>query len=143
MSCWTRLPIRQRLTITFAVSMAAVITGLSAFVYIRTGADLLDTVDAGLRSRAELLVTDLQHHDRAPVDVEPTLIENDEVFAQIADDTGQIIQSSPQSRDGGCCHRGSSGPCTLPGSTTGRSPASTTWRGCSPCRPTHPTDLWW
>jgi len=76
--------------------MAVVIMGLSAFVYIRTGADLLDTVDAGLRSRAELLVTDLQHHDRAPVDVEPTLIENDEVFAQIADDTGQIIQSSPQ-----------------------------------------------
>jgi two-component system OmpR family sensor kinase len=96
MSYWTRLPIRQRLTITFAVSMAAVITGLSAFVYTRTGADLLDTVEAGLRSRAELLVTDLQHHGRAPVDVEPTLIENDEVFAQIADPAGLIVQSSPQ-----------------------------------------------
>jgi two-component system OmpR family sensor kinase len=96
MSYWTRLPIRQRLTITFAVSMAAVITGLSAFVYTRTGADLLDTVDAGLRSRAELLVTDLQHHGRAPVDVEPTLIENDEVFAQIAGAAGLIVQSSPQ-----------------------------------------------
>jgi len=74
--------------------MAVVITGLSAFVYVRTGADLLDTVDAGLRSRAELLVTDLQHHDRAPVNVEPTLIENDEVFAQVAGDAGLIIQSS-------------------------------------------------
>jgi two-component system, OmpR family, sensor kinase len=96
MSYWARLPIRQRLTIAFAVSMAAVITGLSAFVYTRTGADLLDTVDAGLRSRAELLVTDLQHHGRAPVDVEPTLIENDEVFAQIAGAAGLIVQSSPQ-----------------------------------------------
>ena len=96
MSCWTRLPIRQRLTITFAASMAAVITGLSIFVYTRTGADLLDTVDAGLRSRAELLVTDLQHHDSAPVNVEPTLIENDEVFAQIADAAGLIVQSSPR-----------------------------------------------
>jgi signal transduction histidine kinase len=76
--------------------MAVVITGLSAFVYIRTGADLLDTVDAGLRSRAELLVTDLQHHDRAPVDVEPTLIESDEVFAQIADAAGLVTQSSPK-----------------------------------------------
>jgi len=94
MSCWTRLPIRQRLTITFAASMAAMIAGLGAFVYIRTGADLLDTVDAGLRSRAELLVTDLQHHDQAPVDVEPTLIESDEVFAQIADTSGRILQSS-------------------------------------------------
>jgi len=96
MSCWTRLPIRQRLTITFAASMAAMIAGLGAFVYIRTGADLLDTVDAGLRSRAELLVTDLQHHDQAPVDVEPTLIESDEVFAQIADAAGMVTQSSPQ-----------------------------------------------
>jgi hypothetical protein len=76
--------------------MAVVITGLGAFVYTRAGADLLDTVDAGLRSRAELLVTDLQHHDRAPVNVEPTLIENDEVFAQIADAAGLITQSSPQ-----------------------------------------------
>ena len=96
MSCWTRLPIRQRLTITFAASMAAMIAGLGAFVYIRTGADLLDTVDAGLRSRAELLVTDLQHHDQAPVDVEPTLIESDEVFAQIADAAGMVTQSSPK-----------------------------------------------
>jgi signal transduction histidine kinase len=94
MSGWTRLPIRRRLTITFAASMAAVIAGLSAFVYTRTGADLLDTVDAGLRSRAELLVADLQHHDPALVNVEPTLIENDEVFAQIAGASGQIIQSS-------------------------------------------------
>jgi signal transduction histidine kinase len=74
--------------------MAAVIAGLGAFVYVRTGADLLDTVDAGLRSRAELLVADLQHHDRALVDVEPTLIESDEVFAQIADASGRTIESS-------------------------------------------------
>ena len=72
MSGRTRLPIRQRLTITFA-AMAAVIAGLGAFVYVRTGADLLDTVDAGLRSRAELLVADLQHHDPARVNVMPTL----------------------------------------------------------------------
>lgn len=94
MSGRTRLPIRQRLTITFAAAMAAVIAGLGVFVYVRTGADLLDTVDAGLRSRAELLVADLQHHDPARVNVEPTLIESDEVFAQIADASGRTIQSS-------------------------------------------------
>jgi two-component system, OmpR family, sensor kinase len=96
MSGRTRLPIRQRLTITFAAAMAAVIAGLGVFVYVRTGADLLDTVDAGLRSRAELLVADLQHHDPARVNVEPTLIESDEVFAQIADASGRTIQSSSQ-----------------------------------------------
>jgi hypothetical protein len=74
--------------------MAAVIAGLGAFVYVRTGADLLDTVDAGLCSRAELLVADLQHHDLARVNVVPTLIESDEVFAQITDASGRTIQSS-------------------------------------------------
>src|SRR5215475_8098448 len=90
----TRLPIRLRLTIIFAASMAAVVAGLGVFVYARMGADLLSTVDAGLRSRAELLAADLQQDDPALVNVEPTLIESDEVFAQIADASGRTIQSS-------------------------------------------------
>jgi len=90
----TRLPIRLRLTIIFAASMAAVTAGLGAFVYVRTGADLLSTVDAGLRSRAEMLAADLRHDDPALVNIEPTLIESDEVFAQVADASGRTIQSS-------------------------------------------------
>lgn len=88
------LPIKVWVTAAFAFSVACVITGLSVFVYWRTGADLLATVDAGLRSRAEVLTAGVQHGD--PVaGIKPTLIESDEVFAQITGPTGHIIRSSP------------------------------------------------
>jgi len=74
--------------------MAVVLGGLSVFVYQQTGADLLQAIDAGLNSRGELLATDLQHHGPGLVNVEPTLIESDEVFAQIADASGRVIHSS-------------------------------------------------
>jgi two-component system OmpR family sensor kinase len=94
MTRWTRLPIRLRLTITFAAGLAAVVAGLGVFVYVRAAADLLTTVDAGLSSRAELLVGDLQHRGPALIDVEPSLIDSGEVFAQIATPAGQILQST-------------------------------------------------
>src|SRR5258706_13839415 len=55
------LPIRGQLTVAFAASTAVVVGGLSVFVYLRTGSDLLDTIDVGLRSRAELLVSGTQN----------------------------------------------------------------------------------
>ncbi|MEP7022755.1 MAG: ATP-binding protein [Actinomycetota bacterium] len=78
----------------FAASTAVLITGLSVFVYLRTGRDLLNTIEAGLNSRAELLASDLKQRGPALANVEPTLIESDEVFAQIADGSGRILQSS-------------------------------------------------
>ena len=94
MTRWAAMPIRGRLTVAFAASMAAVIGGLSVFVYQRTGSALLETIDAGLRSRAELLVSDIQHRGPALANVKPSLIESDEVFAQLADPSGRILQSS-------------------------------------------------
>jgi two-component system OmpR family sensor kinase len=94
MTRWTGLPIRRRLTVAFAACMALVVAALSVFVYFRTGFDLLDTVDASLRAQAELLVADVQRHGPAVVDVEPTLTESDEAFAQIADRLGRILESS-------------------------------------------------
>jgi two-component system OmpR family sensor kinase len=94
MTFWASLPIRGRLTVAFAASMAAVIGGLTVAVYLQTGSDLLDTIDAGLSSRAELLASDIQHGGPALADVQPTLIESDEVFAQVVGNSGQILQSS-------------------------------------------------
>ena len=56
MTRWTTLPLRLRLTLVFAVCTAATLSVVGVFVYLRTAADLLDTVDAGLRSRAAILV---------------------------------------------------------------------------------------
>src|SRR5690348_13853518 len=91
---WDSLPIRGRLTAAFAATVAMVIGGLSGFVYQQTGDDLLQTIDAGLSSRGELLAADLQHRGPGLVNVEPTLIESDEVFAQIADAHGRVLNSS-------------------------------------------------
>jgi signal transduction histidine kinase len=94
MTHWDSLPIRGRLTAAFAVTMAGVLGCLSVFVYQQTGADLLQAIDAGLSSRGELLASDLEHGRPVPVNVEPTLIESDEVFAQIADASGHVLHSS-------------------------------------------------
>src|SRR5215470_3061139 len=95
MTRWDSLPIRGRLTIAFAASMAVVIGALSVFVYLRAGRDLLDTIDAGLRSRAEVLASGLRDRGPALPDGGPVLIESDEVFAQIASASGRVLQSSP------------------------------------------------
>jgi hypothetical protein len=47
-----RLPLRVRLTLVVTSGMAIVLLGLGTFAYLRVSADLLASVDAGLRSRA-------------------------------------------------------------------------------------------
>ena len=54
------LSLRTKITALFAVAIVAVITAFGAFVYVWMGADLLDTVDAGLRSRADIIVADVR-----------------------------------------------------------------------------------
>lgn len=91
---WTRLPLRLRLALVFAAGTTLVLVAVGVFVYQRSAADLLDTVDAGLRSRAEILVADVRAHGPALADVGSSLIESDEAFAQIADASGAVVQSS-------------------------------------------------
>jgi signal transduction histidine kinase len=90
-----RLPLRLRLTLVFSVGMAIVLLVLGTYVYLRVGADLLDSVDAGLRSRAEVLA-DAASSDRTPAvgAANGKLIDPDEAFAQILDATGQIVEAS-------------------------------------------------
>ncbi len=78
----------------FAAGTTLVLVAVGVFVYQRSAADLLDTVDAGLRSRAEILVADVRAHGPALADVGSSLIESDEAFAQIADASGAVVQSS-------------------------------------------------
>ena len=92
---WATLPIRVRLTLMFAIGMAAVLGAVGVFVYVKTGADLLATNDAGLRSRAEVLTAGIQAHGPSVADVGSTLIEPDEAFAQVAGASGAIEESSP------------------------------------------------
>jgi signal transduction histidine kinase len=47
-----RLPIRLRLTLAFAGAMALLFVATGAFVYLRLGSSLDETIDSGLRARA-------------------------------------------------------------------------------------------
>ncbi|MDP9301511.1 MAG: ATP-binding protein [Actinomycetota bacterium] len=90
-----RLPIRVRLTVAFVAGMALVLVAVGVFVYVRMGAALLETNDAGLRSRAEVLVANVRASGPQLPGIGASLIESDEAFAQIADASGRITQSSP------------------------------------------------
>jgi signal transduction histidine kinase len=88
------VPIRLRLTIAAVTGLILVVSALAWFVYVRTGDDLLDTVDAGLRSRTEVLASGLRADGPSLPRMRATLIETDEGFAQIADTSGTLVDSS-------------------------------------------------
>jgi hypothetical protein len=46
------LPVRLRLTVVFALSMAVLVTVAGGFIYFRLGAELLRSLDAALLSEA-------------------------------------------------------------------------------------------
>lgn len=92
---WRRSRLRLRLTLGFVAAMAAVLAAVAVFVYGRASSDLLAVNDAGLRSRAEVIVTDFRTRETVLLSVGASLIETDEAFAQVVDPAGRIVESSP------------------------------------------------
>jgi signal transduction histidine kinase len=89
-----RLSIRARLTLVSAVLVVGVLVAAGAFIYLRLDADLEDTVDAGLRSRADALLAASGELGEA------RLIEADEAFAQILGPEGDVLDASSVLGDG-------------------------------------------
>jgi heavy metal sensor kinase len=88
-----RLPIRTRLTLVSVVLIAAVIAALGLFLYLRFSADLLDAVDTGLRSRAEVILAGLDDSGLQFAD-QQSLTESDESFAQILARDGSVVEAT-------------------------------------------------
>lgn len=86
-----RLPIRARLTLVSSALMATVLLALGAFLYLRLEAELRDTVDLGLRSRAALLVDRVAEGGGVSASA---LVEGDEAFAQLLAPDGRVIATS-------------------------------------------------
>jgi signal transduction histidine kinase len=63
-----RLPLRARVTLASAASMALILGALSFFVYTRMQAELVRAADAGLRARAEAIASVTGRHDSAGFD---------------------------------------------------------------------------
>jgi two-component system, OmpR family, sensor kinase len=88
-----RLPIRARLALVSTALVAVVLGALGAFLYLRFRADLMEAVDAGLRSRAGALVDD--EGRSGSVSGGAGLAEPDDAFAQVLGVDGEVIESSP------------------------------------------------
>jgi signal transduction histidine kinase len=95
----SRLPIRMRVTLVFAVAMAIVLAGVGFFLHSRLEAQLDESIETGLRTRAgevSALVrasdTGLRGSGRG------ALIEGEESFAQVLTPGGRVLDSTPQLR---------------------------------------------
>jgi heavy metal sensor kinase len=84
------LRIRTRLTLASAGLVAVILVAAGVFVYVQFEADLRETVDLGLRSRADALLS-----SGDPSLSSAGLIESDEAFAQILSVDGDVLESTP------------------------------------------------
>jgi signal transduction histidine kinase len=85
------LPIRARLTLAFAVVMAAVLAGMSVFVYLRVSAALVASVDQALTPQAREAVARI-HEDRGLVDRDTG---GGTTLAEFVTAAGVVSRSSP------------------------------------------------
>jgi heavy metal sensor kinase len=88
-----RLPIRLRLTLGFAVAMAALFAVIATGLYVSMSSALLDGVDIGLRSRAQTLQAIVPSR-LALASPDQTIVETKEAFAQAFDARGRLLASS-------------------------------------------------
>jgi two-component system OmpR family sensor kinase len=87
----SRLPIRIRLTLIFALAMAVVLAAVGAFVYVRLGNSLVEQIDEGLEARAGALATILSNQGRTT----QLLGAEDEEFTQIIGPEGSVEAETP------------------------------------------------
>ncbi|HSK16068.1 MAG TPA: ATP-binding protein [Gaiellaceae bacterium] len=86
----SRLPLRLRLTVVFALAMAVVLAGIGAFLYVRLGDSLLEQLDERLAARARALAADLRNGGAGQ-----PLAGDDEEFAQVLDRDGDVVAATP------------------------------------------------
>jgi heavy metal sensor kinase len=91
----TGLPIRLRLTLAFALAMAVVLAATGAFLYLRLGASLDETVDEALQARtAELVPLVGQGRSDLALATRADLADPGERFVQVLDQEGTIAAAT-------------------------------------------------
>ncbi|MEX0833012.1 MAG: ATP-binding protein [Actinomycetota bacterium] len=86
------MPIRARLSIAFAAAMALLLAAIGAFVYLRLGAELLETIDTRLRAQAVALEAGIETDEGVvgELDLEGATA----TAAQVVDDSGRVLEST-------------------------------------------------
>jgi two-component system OmpR family sensor kinase len=92
----SRLPIRLRLTLAFTLVMALVLAATGLFLYVRLGHELDASLNAGLRSHADAVTALVQEAGSGLSDGgRSPLAPPDENYAQVIDETGAVVDSTP------------------------------------------------
>lgn len=86
----SRLPIRLRLTLAFALVMAVVLAAVGGFVYVRVGGALLTSVDQNLRSQANEAASRV-HDEHGLVDRDAS---GGTTLAQLLDGRGTVTRTT-------------------------------------------------
>jgi len=92
----SRLPIRMRLTLAFALAMAAVLVATGAFLYFRLESSLDEGIDVSLEARAADVAALIE---RGQLDLGGSGGELDERFVQVLDLDGRVVDATPQVGD--------------------------------------------
>jgi len=87
----SRIPIRLRLTLVFAIAMAAVLAGVGLLVYLRVGSALLSSVDQTLRSQAREAQVRREGEHRL-VDPDAT---GGTTLAEVVTAGGRVVRATP------------------------------------------------
>jgi hypothetical protein len=90
----SRLPIRIRLTLPFALAMALVLAALGGYVYVRVGSTLLSSTDQSLLAQATEAMLRVDR-GKPPLDLDSA---NGARFAQVVDSSGVVVFSPPVDR---------------------------------------------
>jgi two-component system, OmpR family, sensor kinase len=85
----SRLPIRLRLTLAFAIVMALVLAAVGVFVYLRVGSALLGSVDQTLRTQSSEAVA----HARRGADLDDRDVRGGSTLAQVLSANGTVVRS--------------------------------------------------
>ncbi|MCW2998032.1 MAG: hypothetical protein JWN65_1581 [Solirubrobacterales bacterium] len=95
----SRLPIRLRVTLTFAAMIAAVLAGLGLFIFTTLRTDLDRTINDGLRARSSDVAALVSQADRGLGRVAGSpLTARGEGFAQVLTVGGRVVDGSPELR---------------------------------------------
>jgi signal transduction histidine kinase len=90
-----RLPVRLQVTLAFAAALALVLLAVGTVIYLRFDAELMRTVDAGLKTRAAE-VTALRGSGAGLTGARsPALVEREESFALVLSADGAALDKTP------------------------------------------------
>jgi len=90
----SRVPIRLRLTLAFALAMTIVLAGIGSFLVYRLGTSLEEAVNEGLQGRAEELAPRVA---RATGEVGSiATLDLEARFAQVLDENGVVVGQTEQ-----------------------------------------------